>query len=70
MLEAAEDRAKKEKRTEEFIAAYKSKMGLTIDPKIKAACEKVYVNNIQCFLICSYLMYPYTTYGLPNFWHM
>ncbi|XP_020086320.1 uncharacterized protein LOC109708854 isoform X3 [Ananas comosus] len=40
VLEAAEDRAKKEKRTEEFIAAYKSKMGLTIDPKIKAACEK------------------------------
>lgn len=50
MLEAAEDRVKKEKRTKELIAAYKSKMGLTIDPKIKAVCEKVYVNNIYTML--------------------
>ncbi|WOL00539.1 hypothetical protein Cni_G09252 [Canna indica] len=40
VLETAEDKAAKEKRSRELIAAYKSKMGLTIDAKTKAECEK------------------------------
>lgn len=38
--ETAEERAAKDKRTKELIAAYKNKMGLTIDAKTKAECEK------------------------------
>ncbi|XP_072997436.1 uncharacterized protein [Typha latifolia] len=40
VLETAEDKAEKEKRSKELVAAYKSKMGLTIDAKVKAECEK------------------------------
>ncbi|URE34941.1 hypothetical protein MUK42_15709 [Musa troglodytarum] len=40
VLETAEGKAAKEKRTRELLAAYKSKMGLTIDAKTKAECEK------------------------------
>lgn len=45
MLETAVGKAAKEKRTRELLAAYKSKMGLMIDAKTKAECEKVYVKN-------------------------
>ncbi|KAJ8748778.1 hypothetical protein K2173_011333 [Erythroxylum novogranatense] len=41
VLETAEERADKDKRTRELIAAYKKKMGLTIDPKLKYECEKI-----------------------------
>lgn len=41
MLETAEDRAAKEERTRQLIAAYKKKVGLNIDAKLKSECEKV-----------------------------
>ncbi|KAA8537304.1 hypothetical protein F0562_027009 [Nyssa sinensis] len=40
MLETAEDKADKEARTRQLLAAYKSKIGLNIDPKLKSECEK------------------------------
>lgn len=40
-LETPEDKAAKQARTRQLIAAYKRKMGLNIDPKLKAECEKV-----------------------------
>ncbi|GAB4827834.1 hypothetical protein Ancab_034719 [Ancistrocladus abbreviatus] len=39
-LETAEDKAAKQACTRELIAAYKSKIGLNIDAKLKAVCEK------------------------------
>lgn len=39
-LETAEERAAKEARTRELLAAYKSKSGLKIDPKLKSECEE------------------------------
>ncbi|KZV47288.1 hypothetical protein F511_07711 [Dorcoceras hygrometricum] len=39
-LESKEERAAKEARTRQLLAAYKSKTGLNIDPEIKAICEK------------------------------
>lgn len=42
MLETAEDKAAKEARTRQLLAAYKNKMGITINPKTKSECEKVY----------------------------
>ncbi|CAO2816190.1 unnamed protein product [Amaranthus hypochondriacus] len=39
-LETPEDKAAKQARTRQLIAAYKRKMGLNIDPKLKAECEK------------------------------
>ncbi|KAI3445107.1 hypothetical protein Pfo_001772 [Paulownia fortunei] len=39
-LETAEERAAKEARTKQLLAAYKSKIGLNIDPKLKSECEK------------------------------
>ncbi|CAA2953568.1 uncharacterized protein LOC105169554 [Olea europaea subsp. europaea] len=39
-LETAEDRAAKEARTRQLLAAYKSKIGLRIDPKLKIECEE------------------------------
>ncbi|KAJ4711520.1 Cytochrome C oxidase subunit [Melia azedarach] len=40
VLETAEDRAAKEERTKQLIAAYKKKVGLNVDPKLKFECEK------------------------------
>ncbi|KAJ0037526.1 hypothetical protein Pint_23832 [Pistacia integerrima] len=40
VLETAEDRAAKDKRTRELLAAYKKKVGLNVDPKLKSECEK------------------------------
>ncbi|XP_020273655.1 uncharacterized protein LOC109848526 isoform X4 [Asparagus officinalis] len=40
VLETVEDKTAKQKRTRELIAAYKRKMGLSIDAKTKAECEK------------------------------
>lgn len=40
-LETEEDRAAKDKRTRQLIAEYKKKMGLNIDAKLKAECEKI-----------------------------
>jgi len=62
VLETAEERAAKEARTRELVAAYKSKIGLKIDPKLKSECEEVcfYQNIIlltcmlrACFYVCS-----------------
>ena len=43
MLETAEERVAKDKRTMELLAAYKKKIGLNVDAKLKAECEKVLV---------------------------
>ncbi|KAL8098315.1 uncharacterized protein LOC141684009 isoform X2 [Apium graveolens] len=40
-LETAEDKAAKEARTRQLLAAYKKKVGLNIDPKLKSECQKV-----------------------------
>ncbi|XP_043725041.1 uncharacterized protein LOC122671720 isoform X2 [Telopea speciosissima] len=40
VLETAEDKAAKEARTRQLLAAYKNKMGLVIDPKLKSECKK------------------------------
>ncbi|KAK1360457.1 Methylenetetrahydrofolate--tRNA-(Uracil-5-)-methyltransferase TrmFO [Heracleum sosnowskyi] len=40
-LETAEDKASKEARTRQLLAAYKKKVGLNIDPKLKSECQKV-----------------------------
>lgn len=39
-LESAEEKAAKEARTRELLAAYKSRVGLTIAPDLKLECEK------------------------------
>ncbi|KAG8391151.1 hypothetical protein BUALT_Bualt01G0158000 [Buddleja alternifolia] len=39
-LETAEERTAKEARTKQLLAAYKKKIGLNIDPKLKSDCEK------------------------------
>ncbi|KAI7725254.1 hypothetical protein M8C21_014650, partial [Ambrosia artemisiifolia] len=41
VLETEESKAAKQARTRKMIAAYKKQMGLLIDPKLKAECEKV-----------------------------
>ncbi|XP_017254642.1 uncharacterized protein LOC108224510 isoform X2 [Daucus carota subsp. sativus] len=40
-LETAEEKASKEARTRQLLAAYKKKVGLNIDPKLKSECQKV-----------------------------
>ncbi|CAN0863512.1 hypothetical protein LINGRAHAP2_LOCUS8714 [Linum grandiflorum] len=40
-LETEEERVKKETRTKQLVAAYKSRMGVNIDPKLKSECEKI-----------------------------
>ncbi|WVZ02511.1 hypothetical protein V8G54_023317 [Vigna mungo] len=40
VLETEEEKAAKEARTKQLLAAYKKKMGLNIDPKLKAECEE------------------------------
>ncbi|CAN1813778.1 hypothetical protein LINPERHAP1_LOCUS26954 [Linum perenne] len=40
-LETEEERAKKEIRTKQLVAAYKNRIGLNIDPKLKSECEKI-----------------------------
>ncbi|KAF8398299.1 hypothetical protein HHK36_017226 [Tetracentron sinense] len=40
VLETEEDKAAKQARTKELLAAYKKKMGLNIDAKLKSECEK------------------------------
>ncbi|XP_074286498.1 uncharacterized protein LOC141611777 [Silene latifolia] len=39
-LETAEDRSAKEAKTRQLLAAYKRKIGLNLDPKLKAECKK------------------------------
>ncbi|KAK6140394.1 hypothetical protein DH2020_025864 [Rehmannia glutinosa] len=39
-LETAEEKAAKEARTRQMVAAYKTRIGLNIDPKLKSECEK------------------------------
>lgn len=40
VLESAEEKASKQARTRELLAAYKSRVGLTIDPNLKLECEQ------------------------------
>ncbi|XP_027163200.1 uncharacterized protein LOC113763564 [Coffea eugenioides] len=40
VLETAADRATKEARTKQLLAAYESKIGLSIHPKLKSECEQ------------------------------
>nr|XP_023911386.1 uncharacterized protein LOC112022998 [Quercus suber] len=40
VLETAEEKAAKETRTRQLLAAYRSEMGLDIDPKLKSECEE------------------------------
>ncbi|KAF2323783.1 hypothetical protein GH714_036900 [Hevea brasiliensis] len=40
MLETAEERAAKDKHTKQLLAAYRKKIGLNVDPKLKSECEK------------------------------
>ncbi|CAK8576592.1 unnamed protein product [Lathyrus sativus] len=40
VLETAEEKAAKEERTKQILAAYKKKHGLNIDPKLKAECQE------------------------------
>ncbi|KAM3265508.1 putative protein isoform X1 [Capsicum annuum] len=40
VLESAEEKAAKAARTRELLAAYKKRVGLTIDPNLKLECEK------------------------------
>ncbi|VVA32380.1 PREDICTED: cytochrome C oxidase subunit [Prunus dulcis] len=40
VLETAEEKAAKEARTRRLVAAYKSKMGMNSDPKLRSECEK------------------------------
>lgn len=47
MIETAEDRAAKEERTRQLIAAYKKQVGLSVDPKIKSECEKVLLKQLS-----------------------
>ena len=54
-LETPEDKASKEARTRQLIAAYKRKMGLNIDPKLKAECEKVCLELTTFCIIFSLL---------------
>lgn len=52
VLESAEEKASKQARTRELLAAYKSRVGLTIDPNLKLECEQVCFN---CY--CFYIMF-------------
>ncbi|KAH0981316.1 hypothetical protein GBA52_008493, partial [Prunus armeniaca] len=40
VLVTAEEKAAKEARTRRLVAAYKSKMGMNIDPKLRSECGK------------------------------
>uniref|UniRef100_A0A2C9UX57 Uncharacterized protein n=1 Tax=Manihot esculenta TaxID=3983 RepID=A0A2C9UX57_MANES len=40
VLETAEERAAKDERTKQLLAAYRKKVGLNVDPKLKSECEK------------------------------
>ncbi|KAM4072720.1 hypothetical protein ACB094_11G160400 [Castanea mollissima] len=40
VLETAEEKTAKETRTRQLLAAYRSEMGLDIDPKLKSECEE------------------------------
>lgn len=40
VLETEEDKAAKQARTRKLLAAYRTQVGLNIDPKLKAECEK------------------------------
>lgn len=52
MLETAEEKAARETRTRQLLAAYKSKIGLNIDPKLKSECEEVWFYQNIIFLTC------------------
>ncbi|XVF24215.1 hypothetical protein REPUB_Repub13aG0108500 [Reevesia pubescens] len=40
VLETEEDRAAKNERTRQLLSAYKKKVGLNVDPKLRSECEK------------------------------
>ncbi|XP_050234248.1 uncharacterized protein LOC126682568 [Mercurialis annua] len=45
VLETAEERAAKNDRTKQLLAAYKKKMGISIDPKLKLECDEAFKNG-------------------------
>lgn len=45
VLETADDKAAKEARTRQLLAAYKTKIGLNIDPKLKSECDQALKNG-------------------------
>lgn len=53
VLETEEEKAVKEARTKQLLAAYKKKYGLNIDPKLKSECEEVriysYIPKYYCY---------------------
>lgn len=52
MLESDEERTAKNERTRQLLAAYKKKVGLNVDPKIRSECEKVF--KLKFLLLSSY----------------
>ncbi|XP_016539605.2 uncharacterized protein LOC107840287 isoform X2 [Capsicum annuum] len=46
VLESAEEKAAKAARTRELLAAYKKRVGLTIDPNLKLECEKTQLHGL------------------------
>ena len=51
-LETAEEKAAKDARTRELIAAYKKKVGMNVHPKLKSECEEV--SSYQIFAFSTY----------------
>lgn len=56
VLETAESKAAKQARTRQMIAAYNRQMGLLIDPKLKADCEKVCLKLDGTVFTCTLLI--------------
>lgn len=54
VLETEEEKAAKEARTRQLVAAYKSKMGLNIDPKLRLDCEKVCFIKVFCLFLVEF----------------
>ena len=51
VLETKEEKAVKEARTKQLLAAYNNKTGLNVDPKLKSECEEVSIfSDIQILL--------------------
>lgn len=50
MLETPEVKLVNEKRSRELISVYKKKMGLSVDTKTRAECEKVNLFAAFCLL--------------------
>lgn len=57
ILETEEEKAIKEARTKQLLAAYKKEIGLNIDPKLKSECEEVSIfSGIPKYYCHSFLL--------------